>query len=427
MLAVIGVLVLMSPVEGSWREVGQRNFDTVQELSSLFTETMQGLQITPALMAKLSQKMMSYYAPKVSCLMAKNSAFEVDLRDVSVAQCFMAMGSTGKNVMWLNFAPKNTAIDPASGGSAILVYSVLDMVGVSSTGEHVPGTHIHGMVSNSRYMFNEDGKIQFMESEFDSGALQADNHMVLRYESMKQIESRRLHYDAMNLASPSIVGDWKGVGVKNIETIQRINNMAKEIQGKQLSKSLFAKMSEEMMAFYAPKISCRFWKKSAMAVNLDNVPVASCFTALGRFGSYIKNLDFVVENVAVDPASGGKAILTYNTADSTAVTPSGEDVPGAIVHGMPFNYRYKFNDEGKIYFMEQNADSTVMLGMVDRAMAYSQKRSGVAFLASSDNVSWSATANCLLAMTCALLAAALVTLWSRLYRRGPILLEHASF
>ena len=99
MFALVGVLVLMPPVEGSWREVGQRNHGTVQELSSLFVETMRGVQITPALMSKLSEKMMSYYAPKVSCLMAKNSAFEVDLQDVSVAQCFAAMGSTGKDVM----------------------------------------------------------------------------------------------------------------------------------------------------------------------------------------------------------------------------------------------------------------------------------------------------------------------------------------
>jgi hypothetical protein len=331
----------------------------------------------------------------------------------------------------LDFAPKNTAIDPASGGNSILVYSVLDMVGVASTGQHVPGTYVQGMVSNSRYTFNEEGKIEFMESEFDSGILQAYNHMVLDYDRMQQSgfhsAPRILHMDA-NLVEAPIVGDWTRVGEKNIETLQRLNRMAKEVQGKQMTRSLMATMSEQMMAFYAPKMSCRFWKMSAMAVDLDNVPVSTCFAALARFGSYTKNLYFVMENAAVDPASGGKTILSYSSVDSAGVTSSGEEVPGTTVHGIPFNYRFKFNDEGKIYFMQQEADSTVFVGMVERAMAYSQmKKSGREFLASSDNFSWTATASCFLAIACALLATVLVTLWSRLHRRGPVLLEQASF
>lgn len=73
----------------SWQAMGQKNAETVKTLFAIVKE-VQGKQMTPAVVGKLLGQMLSFYAPKVSCAVARGSPVGFALTDVPVTTCAAA-------------------------------------------------------------------------------------------------------------------------------------------------------------------------------------------------------------------------------------------------------------------------------------------------------------------------------------------------
>merc|ERR1712129_492178 len=119
----------------------------------------------------------------MSCILAKQSGLGAHMTDVTPGECFQAIGEMWRNVQVVDFANKNKAIDPNSGGMTLLSRMHANVFGATQDGLIVPGTTVDGMILNQRVMFNEDGLIHQFEQEFDSGILRKMDMMVRRSQS----------------------------------------------------------------------------------------------------------------------------------------------------------------------------------------------------------------------------------------------------
>lgn len=164
----------------SWQVTGQRNAETVKTLFAIVKE-VQGLQMTPAVMGKLLSQMLSFYAPKVSCTVARGSPVGFALADVPVTTCAAAEKRIFGNRKLLAFNVSSVAIDAASGGRTVLAFEPYDAIGVTNIGEEVPDSRVHGVVA-WRYDFDAAGRIASYDEEVDSGIILDMMQKVARYE-----------------------------------------------------------------------------------------------------------------------------------------------------------------------------------------------------------------------------------------------------
>merc|ERR1719491_1717203 len=161
---------------------------------------------------------------------------------------------------------------------------------------------------------------------------------------------------------------WDEVGEKNIASLRKINAVSHSFKGAQITEEFMKKASAQMMSYFAPKMSCR-----AAEVHLINVSPAECFVAVGQRMSNngnVKSLGWKQTNLAIDPVSGGKTILTYQPGDITGTSMSGENVPGTEVSGIIVNYLYEFNEEGLVKGFAMDFDSSILQGISQKVRAY---------------------------------------------------------
>merc|ERR1719162_55560 len=161
---------------------------------------------------------------------------------------------------------------------------------------------------------------------------------------------------------------WDEVGEKNIASLRKMNAVSQSFKGAQITEEFMKKASDQMMSYFAPKISCR-----AAEVHLINVSPAECFVAVGQRMSNngnVRSLGWKQTNLAIDPASGGKIILTYQPGDITGTSMSGESVPGTEVSDMIVNYLYEFNDKGLVKGFAMDFDSSILQGISQKVRTY---------------------------------------------------------
>merc|ERR1719272_1117751 len=105
----------------------------------------------------------------------------VDLTNVPPRTCLMAKSKVFANTKYIDMELKKIAIDPESDGKTILATMPYKMVGTTDAGQDVPGSYVDGMQS-FRFDFNDEGKIMYYETEFDSGIVEGMMAKVQRYE-----------------------------------------------------------------------------------------------------------------------------------------------------------------------------------------------------------------------------------------------------
>jgi len=166
---------------------------------------------------------------------------------------------------------------------------------------------------------------------------------------------------------------WTSVGEKNAGTLLKLNEVAKELQGKQITESLVAKLSQDMAAFYAPKMSCSVGDNGAVgSFSLSDVSLAECAAAFAKINGNLKVIGWEMENIAIDPYSGGKTLLTNQPTDIVGMTSSGVEVPGSTFHRLDSGFQYIFNDQGQIVHFHNERDSGIMETLMDRVASFSR-------------------------------------------------------
>jgi hypothetical protein len=402
--ALVAIHSLSAFAQESWTDVGERNIATLRKLNEI-TMQLKGKQITPSLVAKLTQETLSFYAPTVSCSAGRGSNVDIHLTDVPVTDCWGPVSKIWRNTRVIDFDMHMMAIDPTSGGKTILAHMPYQAVGVTNAGQDVPGTNIRGVI-NQRYGFNHEGLLTRSDQEFDSGIVENMQKKVMMYENSVK---------------------WVDVGQKNIATLLHLTSIGKEMMlSKQMTPALLAKLADEMASYYAPEVSCSQSKGSSFAVHLTNVPVKACFMAISEHHSNnMKFTDFSVKKIAMDPDSGGKTILAYQPYQAVGVTNDGTEVPGTYVHGISSS-RFDFNDEGKIMHYDQEFDSGIFESMVTKVQSY-EKRNGMQINMDSEVVNQIRTASIAVLglVFIAGVAGFFVMSWTRRHTRGPVLLEHS--
>merc|ERR1719162_622515 len=103
-----------------------------------------------------------------------------------------------------------------------------------------------------------------------------------------------------------------------------------------------------MESNYAPTMTCIAGKKTRLSIHLEAVSPGECFQSFAQLFGFCKVVDFVIKDLAIDPASGGKTVLGYNAVDFVGTLPTGDEVPDTRQNGVVMNFRYKFNEQGLI-------------------------------------------------------------------------------
>lgn len=164
----------------SWPATGQRNAETVKTLFAIVKE-VQGKQMTPAVMGKLVDQMISFYAPTVSCAVARGSPVGFAFADVPVMTCAAAEKTIFGSRKLLAFNVSSIAIDAASGGKTVLAFEPYDAIGVTNSGVEVPDSRVQGVIA-WRYDFDAAGRIARYDEEIDSGIILSMQQRVASYE-----------------------------------------------------------------------------------------------------------------------------------------------------------------------------------------------------------------------------------------------------
>jgi len=162
---------------------------------------------------------------------------------------------------------------------------------------------------------------------------------------------------------------WSDVGEMNIAKLRQLNEISKQMKGKHFTESLAAKIAQESMSYYASMMSCSVGKGSRFAIDLANVPVMDCWKALAKSWRNIKNIDFDMNRLAIDPTSGGKIIFARVPWEAIGVTDAGQEVPGTKMRGTD-NYLYGFNDEGQIVRVDYDYDSGLIEDLRKKIISY---------------------------------------------------------
>merc|ERR1711935_252266 len=119
-------------------------------------------------------------------------------------------------------------------------------------------------------------------------------------------------------------------------------------------------------------MTCISGKETALSIHLEAVSPGECFQSFAEMFGFCKVVDFVIKDLAIDPASGGKTVLTYNSVDFVGTTPTGDEVPDTSKKGVVMSFRYKFNDQGLVTHMEQEFDSALFETMSTKVMAFAK-------------------------------------------------------
>merc|ERR1711865_206893 len=337
--------------------VGEKNVAAVLRLNDI-AQTLKGKQITAARVASLAQQMASFYAPELSCSAGdKATSMSFSLTAVPFAQCAGAFAKLWGNMKINNWQLANVAIDPATGGKTILTYQPSDFVGVTNDGVEVPGTEFHKVDVSSKYTFNDQGLVTDLHTELDSGIMEA---------LMTEVTNYGLGVEQMPAAQ-----SWASVGEKNVASVSAIMNIVKELQGKQVTPGLMAKLSQDLASFYASKVSCSAGDRmSTLSWRLIDVSLAECTKAAATFFDNTKLLDWDMRSIAIDPSSGGAKILTYQPFDMVGTTTGGMDVPGTELHGLDMSLVYVFNEMGKVASFHQVVDADIIEGVQNKVDAF---------------------------------------------------------
>jgi len=126
-----------------------------------------------------------------------------------------------------------------------------------------------------------------------------------------------------------------------------------------------------MASFYAPELSCSAGDKAtSMSFSLTAVPFAQCAGAFAKLWGNMKINDWQLDNVAIDPATGGKTILTYQPSDFVGVTNDGVEVPGTEFHKVDVSSKYTFNDQGLVTDLHTELDSGIMEALMTKVTNY---------------------------------------------------------
>jgi len=320
--------------------------------------------VTPSLMAKLSQDMASFYAPEVSCSAGDRlSTLSFRLVDVPFAECFKGFAALLGSTKILDWDMKSVAIDPASGGAKILTYQPFDLVGTTTGGMDVPGTALRGVDMSFVYVFNDMGQIASFHQEVDTGIIEGVQSKVAGYGR-----------EILQAVAPS---NWAEVGLKNVASLLKVVDLQKHMaEGKQLSLPLLTKLFKETSSFYASQVSCSTGdKQTSFSFSLSDVPYMECAGAFAKLFGNVKLIGWHMENVAIDPASSGKTILTYQPTAFVGSTADGQEVPGTQLRDVDISWKYHFNEQGQIAASHLEIDSGIMEGVLSK-VASAQKEEG---------------------------------------------------
>jgi len=338
----------------SWASVGEKNVASVSEIMNIVKE-LQGKQVTPGLMAKLSQDLASFYASKVSCSAGdRMSTLSWRLIDVSLAECTKAAATFFDNTKLLDWDMRSIAIDPSSGGAKILTYQPFDMVGTTTGGMDVPGTDLHGVDMSLVYVFNEMGKV-------------ASFHQVVDADIIEGVQNKVDAFGRGVLLADT-PNNWAEVGTRNVATVQKLNDINKQmLRGKQLALPVLTKLLKESSSFYASQVSCSAGDvQSSVSFSLKEVPMMECAGAFAKLFGNVKVLGWDMENVAIDPSRSGRTILTYQPTDFVGSTTDGQEVPGTELHAVDFSWQYQFNEQGKIAAYHMEMDSGIIEAVLNK-------------------------------------------------------------
>jgi len=342
------------PATQSWASVGEKNVASVSEIMNIVKE-LQGKQVTPGLMAKLSQDLASFYASKVSCSAGdRMSTLSWRLIDVSLAECTKAVATFFGNTKLLDWDMRSIAIDPSSGGAKILTYQPFDMVGTTTGGMDVPGTDLHGVDMSLVYVFNEMGKV-------------ASFHQVVDADIIEGVQNKVDAFGRGVLLADT-PNNWAEVGTRNVATVQKLNDINKQmLRGKQLELPVLTKLLKESSSFYASQVSCSAGDvQSSVSFSLKEVPMMECAGAFAKLFGNVKVLGWDMENVAIDPSRSGRTILTYQPTDFVGSTTDGQEVPGTELHAVDFSWQYQFNEQGKIAAYHMEMDSGIIEAVLNK-------------------------------------------------------------
>jgi len=353
----------------SWAEVGLRNIETIQTLNRL-SDMLKGNQITPALMKSMSDQMESHYAPTMTCISGKGTKLSIHLEAVSPGECFQSFAQMFGFCKVVDFVIKDLAIDPMSGGKTVLGYNAVDFVGTMRTGEEVPDTMKKGVVMNFRYKFNDHGLISHMEQEFDSALFEMMSTRVTSFAKGELVSTGLVVEESR---------DWVEAGQRNLASLEKMDRLDQAVKGKQITPTMMAKLSNDQMALYAPRMTCILAKQSGVGTHMTDVSPGECFQAIGKMWQNVKVADFVNKNKAIAPNSGGMTLLSRMHANVFGAAQDGQMVPGTKVDDMILNQRVKFNKEGLIHHFEQEFDSGILRKM---DMMVKQSQSDIALMES---------------------------------------------
>jgi len=363
-----GLGVEQMPAVQSWASVGEKNVAAVSGLMDIVKE-LKGKQVTPGLMAKLSQDLASFYASKVSCSAGdRMSTLSFRLVDVSLAECTTAFATFLGNTKLLDWDMKSIAIDPSSGGAKILTYQPFDMVGTTTGGMDVPGTELHGVDMSLVYVFNEMGKVASFHQVVDAGIIEGVQNKVDAF--------------GRGVLLTDASHNWAEVGSKNIATLLKMNDIAKKnVRGKQLALHVLTKNDKESSSFFASQVSCSAGDmQSSISFSLRDVPERECSVAFAKLFGNVKMTDWDQKNVAIDPSSSGKTILAYQPTDFVGTTTEGQEVPGTALHAVDFSWQYQFNEQGQIAAYHMEMDSGILEGVMNKVASVEQDEGSLAAL-----------------------------------------------
>jgi len=345
--------------------VAEKNLATLHKLHALEEKLAIGV-IDEKLMAEAMEQMKSCYAQKISLKMMPNSKALSGLQslcmleDLTVDEFFASIYKQFGGFKNHKVVHTHCAVDRKSGGSVIMASQVNEMSLVDADGTEIPGTKHDNFALVAINTFDKAGKIAALEWQFDT----------LLVEDMKKRAAQHGEETVEKADS------WVQVAERNLATIERHQELRRQMAGVVIDKKLLAELSKEVKGFYAPKISLSLMPNSKSLsehqslCHHQDVTVDEFFAAIFKQWSGMKHNKVTVPYNAVDMKGGGKVILSCMVNEVAFVDSVGVEIPGTKQENFVMMHVHKFDDYGKIIAVEVMFDTLLVESMKKVAMQH---------------------------------------------------------
>jgi len=331
--AVVCFVLLAVGAVGQTDSATQRNIavvrkweEVMQKMNELeFGDTEQIASISKELASKTLAKM-------TTCAFAPGTKVGLNLKDVSMDECFAALASKWAGIRQVQTEIISLAVDPNSGGKTILTEWQNLAEGITATGEVVPHSRI-SYPDMVRFDFDDAGLITGMTVVGDDGT-----------------------WDTIQRMGSQLPGE------RNAKTAMVFGKAFQKLNGDTVSPELWAGVSKDLMSLSAPRITCAWAPGAPLGFDMKDISVEDCLKALGSTCPHckIKLVSQEISTLAVEPS--GKTVIT-----------EWKNVVDAVDAGMRLSYpdvmRLDFDDEGLVVAMTVIGDDGIMAALQGKAQA----------------------------------------------------------